>query len=76
MIDMDEKSVAIVFPHHLLEDHPAAGKTSGFILVEDQLFFGDPVFGLRFHKNKLVLHRASMRYYHDHLKSRGLKANT
>jgi len=71
---MDEKSVAIVFPHHLLEDHPAAGKTSGFILVEDQLFFGDPVFGLRFHKNKLVLHRASMRYYHDHLKSRGLKA--
>lgn len=54
---MGEKSVAIVFPHHLMEDHPAAGKTSRFILVEDQLFFGDPVFRLRFHRNKLILHR-------------------
>ncbi|MFB2623382.1 cryptochrome/photolyase family protein [Methanothermobacter marburgensis] len=72
---MPGESMAVVFPHHLMENHPAAEKTSDFIVVEDQLFFGDPVFNLRFHKNKLLLHRASMRYYYDHLKSRGLNVS-
>ena len=70
---MNEKSAALVFPHHLMKFHPAAEKTSRFILVEEQLFFGDPVFRLNFHKNKLVLHRASMRYYRDRLEGGGME---
>lgn len=39
-------------------------------MSEDPLFFGDDQYPCNFHKQKLVLHRASMRRYYDDLQSR------
>ena len=39
--------------------------------MEDQWFFRDPVNLIKFHQQKLMLHRASMQAYRDFLESRG-----
>lgn len=49
-------SAALVYPHQLWRNHPAASHVDTVILVEDPLFFTQ----FRFHAQKLVLHRASM----------------
>jgi deoxyribodipyrimidine photolyase-related protein len=57
------KSALLLYPHQLyrLEDLP---KVETVVMVEDPLYFGmDQEFPLRLHKQKLVLHRASMRRY-------------
>ena len=64
--------VTLVFPHQLFAAHPAVGDRRPVYLVEDPLFFGpDPAWPLRFHAQKLVLHRASMKAYADRLESGG-----
>lgn len=50
---------AIVFPHQLFERNPALVGLSKAYLVEDPLFFKQ----YRFHAQKIVLHRASMKAY-------------
>lgn len=63
---------ALIFPHQLHDRHPAVLAGRRAFLVEDPLFFGDRNFPLRFHKKKLVLHRASMkRYAAEVLEKRG-----
>ena len=58
---------AILFPHQLFEDVPFQ---SGHIyLVEEFLFFRQ----YKFHQQKLVLHRASMKYYEHYLRQKGFK---
>jgi deoxyribodipyrimidine photolyase-related protein len=42
-------------------------------LIEDSLFFGDPNYPTNFHKQKLWLHRASMKRYEAMLQSKGLE---
>jgi deoxyribodipyrimidine photolyase-related protein len=44
------------------------------ILFEDPLFFGDPHYPARMHRQKLWLHRASMARYRQELESRGFEA--
>ncbi len=41
------------------------------MLIEDPLFFGDRQYPLRFHKQKLWLHRASMHRYAERLREEG-----
>ena len=54
----------LVFPHQLFLDHPGSmPKPDLVVLSEDPLFFRDAVYPARFHFQKLVLHRASMKYY-------------
>ena len=54
-------TVAFVFPHQLFADHPILQEAPDKVfLVEDSLFFGDAAHPIRFHKQKLALHRASM----------------
>lgn len=60
------KPVAIIFPHQLFEHHPALKEAKTIILIEERLFFKE----LNFHKQKLVLHRASMKAYEDFLKKK------
>ena len=55
----------LVFPNQLFEKHPCLKKD--VFLIEDKRFFTD----FRFHKKKLVLHRASMQAYKDFLKNKG-----
>lgn len=56
-------SVSIVFPHQLFENHPALDKSRPVYLVEEYLFFKQ----YKFHKQKLVFHRASLKFYEDYL---------
>lgn len=41
------------------------------VLVEDSLFFGDPHHPASFHRQKLILHRASLAAYAERLRGRG-----
>mgnify|MGYP002389098348 CR=1 FL=1 len=57
--------ISLVFPHQLWEQHPALQTDRPVFLVEEFLFFRQ----YSFHKQKLVLHRASMKYYESLLNS-------
>ncbi|HMQ00307.1 MAG TPA: cryptochrome/photolyase family protein [Cyclobacteriaceae bacterium] len=57
----------LVFPHQLYAQHPALDKSVSVYLIEDQLYFSQ----YAFHKQKLMLHRASMKYYESMLKEQG-----
>ena len=56
-------NVTLVFPHQLFADHPGIQKHRTVYLIEEWLFFRH----YRFHKQKLLLHRASMKKYADAL---------
>jgi deoxyribodipyrimidine photolyase-related protein len=62
---------ALIFPHQLFENHPALNKKRMVYLIEDDLFFGQ----FAFHKQKLILHRASMKHYEMNLKKKGYQVN-
>lgn len=49
----------LVFPHQLYKSHPAIAANRKVILIEEFLYFSQ----YNFHKQKLVLHRASMKAY-------------
>lgn len=63
------KEAAIVFPHQLFRDHPAIQPGRPVWLVEESLFFTQ----FPFHRQKLILHRASMKAYADLLRQKGLE---
>lgn len=60
----------LIFPNQLFEQIPDELRNAGAILFEDPLFFRQ----YRFHKKKLVLHRATMKFYHDYLIDNEIKA--
>jgi deoxyribodipyrimidine photolyase-related protein len=66
------RTAALIYPHQLYADHPAVAGADLAFLVEDPLFFRQ----YAFHKQKLILHRATMkRYASEHLpKSRYLES--
>ena len=51
--------LTIIFPHQLFKNHPSLVKGRKVLLIEEWLFFRQ----YNFHKQKLILHRASMQYY-------------
>jgi len=63
--------ITLVFPHQLYKQHPALKEGHEVFLIEDHLYFSQ----YAFHKQKLVLHRASMKYYQKFLENTGLKVN-
>lgn len=67
---MDSEAV-LVFPHQLFKDHPALDKSRKVFLIEDPLFFGDIRYPFKFHKKKLIFHRASMKAYEKYLTEMG-----
>ena len=64
-------SVTLIFPHQLFKAHPALEKSRAVYLVEEELFFRQ----YKFHKQKLVLHRASMQFYAQWLKENQYEVN-
>lgn len=52
-------TAALVYPHQLFDPHPAVAGADVVFLVEDPLFFRQ----YAFHKQKLMLHRATMKRY-------------
>ena len=64
-------AVTIIFPHQLFENHPALQKSRVVYLVEEWLFFRQ----YNFHLQKLVLHRASMKFYENWLQQQEYAVN-
>ncbi len=68
------KEATLIYPHQLYSPHPASTKNRLHVLVEDARFFDDHHNKVKFHKQKLVLHRASMKYYErEVLKKQGMQ---
>lgn len=57
---------AFIFPHQLYQSIPF-DKSTSIYLIEDELYFSQ----YSFHVQKLVLHRASMKYYQSQLEHQG-----
>jgi deoxyribodipyrimidine photolyase-related protein len=60
---------AIIFPHQLFNNAALLDKNMLHYLVEEHLFFTQYLF----HKEKLVLHRASMKSYEEYLLQNGFQ---
>ncbi len=66
------RELTLIFPHQLFDQHPAISKNREVRLIEDTLFFGDPHASPgRFHRQKIVLHRASIWAFAEELRSNG-----
>ena len=64
----------LIFPHQLFENHPGLrAKPDRIVLIEDSLFFGDAEQFVKFHKQKLWLHRATMKRYQLRLEEQGFE---
>lgn len=63
----ENNTVVLIFPHQLYKDHPAIKPGITIYLVEEYLYFRQ----FRFHRQKLVLHRASMKNYAEQLQAAG-----
>ena len=57
------KTVNLIFPNQLFEESPLLDKDGLFLLIEETLFFHH----FKFHVQKLILHRSSMKYYESYL---------
>lgn len=60
-------TVSLIFPHQLFKDHPALSKDTDVVLVESPLLFTYQ----KFHKQKLVYHRATLKTYASYLDAEG-----
>ena len=63
------KAINIIFPHQLFEESPMLTNGNEVYLIEEHLYFNQ----FQFHKQKIAFHRASMKYYEELLKNRGIK---
>ena len=64
-------SCTLIFPHQLFRQHPALDKSRAVWLVEEFLFFRQ----YRFHQQKIMFHRASMKAYAHFLIREGYEVN-
>ena len=66
------KEISIIFPNQLFQNNPLLSCDCDILLLEDSLFFGnDKYYKYVFHKNKLILLKASMYSYKEYLKQQG-----
>lgn len=65
------KNILLLFPHQLFKAVELVKQADAVYLVEEYLFFNQ----YKFHKQKLVLHRASMKYYAHYLETQGIAVN-
>ena len=65
------RTAALVFPNQLFLEHPCVARDRLVVLVEEPRFFRDETAGIKFHKKKLLFHRASMQAYADRLRREG-----
>ena len=59
------KKVGLIFPHQLYKESKVVHNCDVVYIIEEHLYFTQ----YKFHKQKLVLHRASMKYYADLISS-------
>lgn len=59
----------LIYPHQIFEHNPLLDKKRIIFLIEEPLFFTQ----YKFHKQKIVLHRATMQYYKEQLENDGYR---
>lgn len=67
MVAKNTQEITCIFPIHIFKNNPALQKNRPVYLVEDGRYFKD----FKFHKQKLILHRASMQGYAALLRKEG-----
>ena len=69
---MSTYRVGLIFPNQLFHPAPIIDcDVDLLLLLEDELFFADHVYGLRFHKQKLAYQRSCIEHYGLHLRELG-----
>jgi deoxyribodipyrimidine photolyase-related protein len=63
------QTAILIFPHQLYHQHPALVANTTVYLIEEWLYFHQ----YPFHQQKLVLHRASMKFHESFLVQQGYK---
>ncbi len=63
------KTVTLIFPHQLFERNPAILPDTEVFLIEEFLFFKQ----YNFHRQKLKYHRATMKFYENYLREKGVQ---
>ena len=61
-------NTGIIFPHQLFEQNILLEKCDTIYLIEEYLFFRQ----YNFHKQKIIFHRASMKFYENYLQSKNI----
>jgi len=64
-------TISLIFPHQLFHQHPAIKENVPIYVIEEELFFTQ----FKFHKQKIILHKASMHAYASRLKAEGYEVN-
>ena len=64
-------SINIIFPNQLFKDSPFLESNLKSFMIEEFLFFGH----YKFHKQKLLFHRISMKKYQDYLIKNGINTH-
>ena len=67
-MNKDTKTAILIFPHQLFEINPLLEKKGKFFLIEEPLFFSQ----YKFHVQKLIMHRSSMKFYYEFLKEKDI----
>ncbi|TWU08129.1 cryptochrome/photolyase family protein [Stieleria varia] len=68
--------ILLILPHQLFARHPGLELSpSRVLLLEESLFFADKRYPAKFHKQKLWLHRATMKRYEQRLSGQGFDVN-
>ena len=66
------KKIFLIFPNQLFKIKEQFSETKYIALIEDSLFFGcDLQWKQKFHRQKIIFHKASMSYYNEFLKKHG-----
>jgi deoxyribodipyrimidine photolyase-related protein len=68
-------SVFLIFPHQLFKNVEILHNFKKVYLIEEPIFFYSKSRPLKFHKLKLLLHRASMKYYFDYLNDKNINVS-
>jgi len=69
-------NIGLIFPNQLFKDNPLFNQEiDKLYLLEDPLFFYNKKDNIKFHKLKLVLHRASMKFYENFLLDENYKVD-
>lgn len=66
---MKQQDALLILPSQLFEQNRLLDKDKPIFLIEHPRYFKD----FRFHKQKILFHRATMQMYKDHLEKRGFK---
>ena len=70
------KNTLLLLPNQLFDkQNDVDPKTHKIVLIEESLFFNDHQYHVNFHAKKLILHRASMKSYSNHLQKNGYEVS-